>query len=250
MVPLFIFSPVKGYSKPGSVQRTVEKIARTVQQQKKEWTNQEYIWVSCHGKHWVGKTVLCHFYYRNKWALNRSGVTSKGQVTSFIMQTVLLLSSVIADAKTVVRSLRSVCLGRERWAKGNSPGGQQRLLSKTPQPPAAGSWTKTPLCSCPLLKASPGTGCCWRLGATRETAVLPKIVVFAFLFLPPEATGTHKESSGVGDQPPGKDGGRRMQRETGKSLLSPQLCVQHPFKTPWKPQLFSNIPRKELNSCD
>lgn len=160
------------------------------------------------------------------------------------------LSLVIADAKTVVRSLRSVCLGQGRWAKGNSPGGHQRLLSKTPQPPAAGSWTKTPLCSCPLLKASPGTGCCWRLGTARGTAVLPKIVVFAFLLLPPEAAGMHEERLWGGRSAPRQDGGRRLQRETGKSLLCPQFCVRHPFKTPWKPQLFSNIPRPELNSCD
>jgi len=77
--------------------------------------------------------------------------------------------------------------------KGYEPQGLQPLLRKPPQPQAAGSRTKEPLCSGPGLKASPGTSHCWRLGTARGTAVLPKIAVFTFLLLPPEATGNHNE---------------------------------------------------------
>lgn len=70
-------------------------------------------------------------------------------------------------------------------------------------------------CYYPVLKASPGIGCCWRLSTARGTAVLPKIVVFTFLFLLPEATGSQDESLMGRRWAPSQAGGKRMQQETG-----------------------------------
>lgn len=68
-----------------------------------------------------------------------------------------------------------------------------RTLPLALEAPPAGSWTKALHRYCPVYKPSQGTSYCWRLGTAKSIAVLPKIAVFMFLFLPQEATGDHND---------------------------------------------------------
>lgn len=80
-----------------------------------------------------------------------------------------------------------------------------RTLPLALEAPPAGSWTKALHCYCPVYKPSQGTSYCWRLGTAKSIAVLPKIAVFMFLFLPQEATGDHNDRlCRVGNQLPGR----------------------------------------------